>query len=157
MTRRLPGLALVLALAVIAVALFGLPGPPGRVAHAQSGGGGIVLTASGWNISSVTSGSAVFSTNLKPSQAGSVMRICVVLGSSVPLAVYETDGTHTYTSYLNGGTALTAGCYYTFVIETRNANAIGGPSSNPTAFNFIVAGATTVPVLRVTEVIGAVD
>lgn len=147
---------LLVCLSLAAAGIFGMPSPPGRKAYAQSGNGGIVLLASGWNISAVTSGNRVFATNLVPSQAGSVIRIAVVLGSSVPFAVYETDGTNTATSYFNGGTSLTAGCVYTFVYEVRNKNAIGGPTANPTAFNFVVGG-TTVPVLRVTEVIGPVD
>jgi len=153
MSRRFYG-AVIFALVVGLASFLSLPT---RQAHAQASGGGIVLLASGWNISAVTSGSAVFGTNLKPTQAGSVLRICVVLGSSVPLAVYETDGTQTFTSYLNGGTALTAGCYYTFVVELRCATAIGGPASNPTAFNFVVGGPSTVPILRATEVLGSVD
>jgi len=156
MNRRF--LAIVLALVVVGFAVFGLPSPPGKKAHAQAGAPGYILLASGWNIGSVTSGTAVFGTNLKPTQAGSVIRIGVVLGSSVTLAIYETDASgHTFTSLLNGGTALTGGCLYTFVWEARNSAAIGGPTANSTGFNFIVGGPSAVPVLRVTECTSGVD
>ena len=135
--------------------LLGLREP--RHAHAQVGDGTLLDQASGWNISSVASGGTVFATALKTSRAVSCIRIGVVLGSTAPLSIQETDGTHTFTSYLNGGTALTAGCMYTFVWETRNANAPGGVAGGPTTFNFVVGGPTTVPVLRVTELIGGVD
>jgi hypothetical protein len=130
---------------------------PGIV-HAQVGGP--IQLASGWNIGSVSSGVSVFASNLVPQQTVTMCRIAVVLGSSVPLSIKETDGTHTFTSPLNGGTALTAGTCYTFVWELRLGNGKGSPSNpgaGPTGFNFVVGGASTVPILRVTEIDGAVD
>lgn len=145
-------------LLVLFALYLALPGHAVKQAHAQQQGAGMILTASGWNISSVTSGGTVFATNLTAKTPGSILRICVVLGTAAPLSIFETDGTHTFTSYLNGGTALTAGCYYTFLIEARCSTPPGGPTSNPTAFNFVVGGPTTVPVLRVTECTsGSVD
>lgn len=144
---------LILALAGISMAYQ----PQVKKAAAQNGGGMFIL-ASGWNISSVTSGQPVFVTNLVPKQSGSVIRIGVVLGSTAPLAIYETDGLgHTFTSWLNGGTALTASSLYTFVWEARSTNAPGGPTLNSTAFNFVVGSATTVPILRVTECVSGID
>jgi len=145
---------------------------PPRVAHAQSFGGTYFL-GNGWNISSVSSGSNVFTTNLKLANAGDAIRIDVQLGSSVPFGVFETDGTHTASGYLNAGTALTAGCRYTFTIEGRNSNQVGAVTQSgaggatvtngsllgttPQSFNFFVGGSTTVQILRVTEVSGSVD
>jgi len=132
-------------------------GRPTRDVHAQVGGGpGIVPMFNGWNITTVTSGSRVFATNKSPTQAASSIRISVVLGSSVPLSIYETDGTNTFTMPLNNGVALTAGTCYTFVWGTRCSSAPGGVAG-PNAFNFVVQGPTTVPVLRVDECVGAVD
>jgi hypothetical protein len=76
----------------------------------------------------------------------------------VPIQILETDGSVTIKSYLNGGAALTAGAYYTFVIEARNKDAPGGPTGNPNAYNVVVTGgASTFPVCRVTEVVNGPD
>ena len=141
--------------------------------HVRADSTGLVAVVDGWNIASVASGANVLTTNVKTSQAASAIRITVVLGSSVPFGIYETDGTHSFSSYLNGGTALTAGCYYTFVIGARYSGAIGGRTQSgaggatvtvgnvsgttPNAHNFFVGGPTTVNVLREEEVVGGVD
>lgn len=147
MKKSLPWLvALVLAFA----GLFrGYESP--RAAHGQSAGGYHPVVNS-WNVGSVTSGNAILASNFVGSQPASVFRITVVLGSSAPLAVYTTDGTHTFTSWLNGATALSAGCVYTFTTGARSASAPGGVAGGPTGFNFKVGSATTVPYLWVDEV-----
>ena len=130
--------------------------PPMRRAHAQDTGA--IILSSGWNISSVSSGNTVFASNVVAKQAGSVLRIAVVLGSAAPFSIKEfgSDGTN-FTSYFNGGTALSAGCMYTFVWESRCKTAIGGSNPGPLSFNFVVSSPTTVPILRVTECVGGVD
>lgn len=126
---------------------------PTREANAQADAA-IVPLVSGWNIGSVSSGSAVLSTDFKPTRTTSVFRIAVVLGSSAPLSIRETDGTHTFTSLLNGGSNLSAGTCFTFVWESRFSATSG---LQPNGFNFIVGSPTTVPIIRVTELTGSVD
>lgn len=145
--------AIVLALASFVVAALSLS-PPARIARAQGSDFSIVPLVDGWNISSVTSGSAVLSSSFHPNKRTAAIRIGVVLGSSAPLSIRESDGTRTFTSYLNGGTNLSAGTMYTFVWETRYFT---DGASGPSTYNFIVGSPTTVPILRVTQVDGAVD
>lgn len=141
--------------------------------HVRADSTGLVAIVDGWNISSVSSGANVLTTNVHTSQAASALRITVSLASSVPFGVYETDGTHAFSSYLNGGTALTANCEYTFVIGARYSGAIGGRTQSgaggatvtlgnvsgttPNALNFFVGGPTAINKLRAEEVVGGVD
>lgn len=148
-------LAAFLLAVVVALAVMTRP-PAEREARAQSGGGTTPLV-NAWNVGSVTSGSAVLGANFKPLSAASVLRITAVLGSTAPLSVFVTDGTHTFTVPLNGGTALTAGCAFTFTIGCRLSTAPGGVAGGPTGYNFVVGGTTTVPILWCDEVVGAVD
>jgi hypothetical protein len=141
-------LAAVLALALVGTVVELRP----RVAHAQSDAAVVPLGAL-WNTASTNASVNLFTTNLKTTRATSVIRIGVVVGSSVTLSIKETNGTQTFTSALNGGTALTAGALYTFVWEARNSDGAG----NAVTFNFVMGGTSTVPILRVTEVVAAVD
>lgn len=106
-----------------------------------------------WNKGSTGASTNLFSSSLATKSAVSVVRIGVVLGSSTTLSIVETNGTQTFSSTLNGGTALTAGSLYTFAWEARNTDGAG----NNVTFNFQMGGTSTVPILRVTEVVGAVD
>lgn len=142
-------------LAVLVLVAIVLTRPPAeRQARAQTGG--YLARVNSWNVGSITSGNAILASNFTATQAASVFRITVVLGSSAPIALYTTDGTHTFTSWLNGATNLSAGCVYTFTTGARNSGAPGG-GTGPTAFNFVVGSATTVPYLWVDEVTGSVD
>jgi hypothetical protein len=154
---------LTVALAAVLLLAASLCSPPGRVARAQSNGGDYIPLINAWNVSSVSSGSPVLGANVIPRRGASVLRIAVVLGSSVPLAIYFTDGTTSFTCPLNGGTALTAGCAYTFVMESRcvkpygSVGGSGGIAGTPSALNFVVQGPTTVPLLWVSELNSGAD
>jgi hypothetical protein len=123
-----------------------------RLAHAQSDAAVVPLGAL-WNKGSTNASTNLFTTDLKTTRATSVIRIGVVVGSSVKLSVKETNGAQTFTSSLNGGSALAAGSLYTFTWEARNSDGAG----NAVTFNFVMDGTSTVPILRVTEVVAAVD
>jgi hypothetical protein len=139
-------------LLAVAVAILVMTRPPAqREAHAQTG---LLGRSTAWNVSSVASGGLVFVSSQTTTQAFSAVRMTVVLGSSVPLSVVWSDkANHTFTSYLNSGTALSAGAAYTFVFGARNSTAPGGVTG-PNAFNFVVGGPTTVPLLWCEEVTG---
>jgi len=143
-----------------------------RPVHAQSGGGFIPI-ASGWNIPSVTGGTSIFTTNLTLKTSASAIRISVVLATTSTFSIVETDGTHTFTSAMNSGTALTGGQTFTFVWGTRNSaqpgsvtqSGAGGATSTignvsgvtPSAINFSVGTTTAVPIIRVDELTSGVD
>lgn len=60
---------------------------------------------------------------LRPSGQATAYRVTISLATSSVLDVYVTDGSTAYTIHLNGGTALTASCFYTFtfgVSKTTN-------------------------------------
>lgn len=138
----------VLILAALAVAVFELKPKAVRAEDSSSAPLGAL-----WNKGSTLASTNLFTTSLKTNRATSVIRIGVVLGSSVKLSIVETNGTQTFSSKLNGDNALTAGTLYTFVWEARNTDGAG----TAVTFNFQMSGTSTVPILRVTEVSGAVD
>jgi hypothetical protein len=124
---------------------------PSPAAHAQPEGGTVRPLASVWNRGSTNASTNLLTSSVAVSGA-SVIRIGVVLGSSVKLSIVETNGTQTFSSFLNGGTALAAGTLYTFVWEGRAKD-----GTNNITFNFQMDGTSTVPILRVSEVIAPVD
>lgn len=154
------------AVALVCAVLFAasMHSPPLRSARAQQAGGqGLVALGNGWNVGAVSSGSAVFGSDLVPSQGVSTIRMTIVLTASAPVAFRETDGLgHTFTSSLNGGTALSANCYYTFVIGTRAystslGKAVGGTAGWPTGINVVIQSPASVNICRVEEVTGGTD
>lgn len=140
-------LGLLVALCV-GVAMFGhLTRPPAlREARAQTTNETSDL-GSVWNLTAPGSG-LIFTTAKRPLAAVSAFRLSVTLTTSSVFSVQEYDGTTTFVSDFNSGTALSAACTYTFVMESRKTT----PAGAALQYNFKVAAGVVVRELRVTEV-----
>ncbi len=84
----------------------------------------------------------------------SAIRLTICLTTSSVVDVRVTDGSTAYSQHLNGGTALTAACLYTFTFGARRfAN---NSSSTLLTYSIRVATDSVIQTLNVEEVVGPV-
>lgn len=93
-------------------------------------------------------------TTFKVSEHASAIRITVCLTTGSVLDLYVTNGTTAYTQHLNGGTALTASCIYTFTVGARRYSTQNG--STELTYALRVATDSVIQTLLVEEVTGPV-
>ena len=93
-------------------------------------------------------------TAFTPGPKCSALRVTVSLATSSVFDVRVTDGSTAYTIHLNGGTALTASCYYTFTFGVRATSTSTG--STALTYSFRVATDGVIQTLFVEEVVGPV-
>lgn len=84
----------------------------------------------------------------------SVVRVTVALTTGSVFNVRVTDGTTAYTIHLNGGTALTAACMYTFSFGARRYSTQNGNTELTYAFQ--VATDSVINYLLAEEVVGGI-
>lgn len=93
-------------------------------------------------------------TPFKVSESASALRVTVCLTTGSVFNVRVTDGTTAYTQSLNGGTALTAACIYTFTFGVRRYST--GTGTTELTYSFQVATDGVIQTLFVEEVTGPV-
>lgn len=112
------------------------------------------LAAPGSNTSFLsTSVTADGTTGITPSAHANAWRVTISLATSSVLDVYVTDGSTAYTLHLNGGTALTASCLYTF---TFGVSATKQDGATALVYQLRVATDSVIQQLAIDEVAGPV-
>lgn len=93
-------------------------------------------------------------TPFKVSESASAVRVTVCLTTGSVFDVRVTDGSTAYTMHLNGGTALTAACLYTFTFAARRYSSQTGTTE--LTYSFRVATDGVINYLLAEEVCGPV-
>ena len=115
--------------------------------------GAVVALATVYNGSAPGANTNII-TPVKVSDSASAMRVTVCLSTSSVFNVRVTDGTNPHTQSLNGGTALTANCLYTFTFGARRYSSQTGTTE--LTYSFQVATDGVIETLLVEEVTGTV-
>lgn len=100
--------------------------------------------------SALASASSTIGGSAAPTSAYRVT-VCVT-GSNSVVSFQAIGNGATVTMSLNGGTALTAGCVYTFTVGVTGAYTNGGATSRALTYNVSVTTTTTLAYLIVDEV-----
>jgi len=129
---------------------------PTRVEQAAMPNIGIAALATVYNGAAPGANTNILTDSVKVSPSASALRITVCLSTGSVFNVRVTDGTNAHTQSLNGGTALTANCLYTFTIGARRYSSqpyTAGTTAELT-YNFQVATDSVIETLFVEEVTG---
>lgn len=154
----------ILALCILPLLAIGVASTTARAQSAPNGGIGLRAylfhrAAPGANTAIITkapNGSTI--TGLTPQSGVGAFRVTIQLATGSVLDATVSDGTTTTTSHLNGGTALTAGCLYTFCfgvcdrVPTLDQNA----APLPLVWNFQIETNGVIDLLQVDEVANGV-
>ena len=97
-------------------------------------------------------GAAATTFKVGPNAAAVRVSVCLTTGSVFDVRV--TDGTTAYSQHLNGGTALTAACLYTFTFGVRRYSTQNADTELTYAFR--VATDSVIQTLFADEVLGGV-
>ena len=129
---------------------------PTRVEQATMPNIGIAALATVYNGAAPGANTNILTDSVKVSPSASALRITVCLSTGSVFNVRVTDGTNAHTQSLNGGTALTANCLYTFTIGARRYSS--QPYTDGTtaelSYNFQVAADGVIETLFVEEATG---
>lgn len=117
---------------------------------------GVAALATVHNGSAPGANTNIFSTSLKVSPSASAIRVTVCLSTGSVFNVVVTDGTNPHTQSLNGGTALTANCLYTFTFGARrySSQPYTAGTTAEISYNFQVATDSVIETLFVEECTG---